>query len=92
MNRTFVDIGGKRLPLSNLEKDLYPSSGFTKAAILDYYRGIGPFILPHLKDRAVTFKRYPKEWKRSPFLRSAVPLIVLDGSGPRRSYIVTRHR
>ena len=59
MSRTFVDIEDRRLSLSNLEKDLYPSYGFTKAGILEYYRVIAPFILPHLKDRALTFKRYP---------------------------------
>ncbi len=59
MSRTFVEIAGRRLPLSNLEKDLYPSYGFTKARILEYYRGIAQFILPHLRHRALTFKRYP---------------------------------
>lgn len=60
MNRTLVDREGRRVALSNLQKDLYPSYGFTKADILDYYRRIAPFILPHLRDRAVTFKRYPE--------------------------------
>ena len=59
MNRTFVEMAGRRLSLSNLAKTLYPSYGFTKAHILDYYRRIAPFILPHLKDRALTLKRYP---------------------------------
>ena len=59
MSRTFVDMERGRLSLSNLEKDLYPSYGFTKARILEYYRGIAPFMLPHLKDRALTLKRYP---------------------------------
>ncbi len=59
MSRTFIEMAGKRLPLSNLEKDLYPSYGFTKSRILEYYRRIALFILPHLRDRAVTFKRYP---------------------------------
>jgi bifunctional non-homologous end joining protein LigD len=60
VSRTFVEMAGRRLPLSNLEKDLYPSYGFTKARILEYYRTIAPFILPHLKDRALTLKRYPE--------------------------------
>lgn len=59
MNRTIVDSAGRRLPLSNLDKELYPSYGFSKARILEYYRGIAPFMLPHLKDRAITMKRYP---------------------------------
>ncbi len=60
MSRTYVELAGRRLPLSNLEKDLYPSYGFTKADILEYYRRIAPVILPHLKGRALTFKRYPE--------------------------------
>ena len=52
-------MGEKSLSLSNLDKDLYPSFGFTKAHILEYYRRVSPYILPHLKDRALTLKRYP---------------------------------
>jgi bifunctional non-homologous end joining protein LigD len=73
MSRTFIDMAGKRLPLSNLEKDLYPSYGFTKAAILDYYRGIGPFILPHLKDRPLTLKRYPEGVEKDSFYEKRCP-------------------
>jgi bifunctional non-homologous end joining protein LigD len=73
MNRTFIDMNGRRLPLSNLEKDLYPSYGFTKAAILDYYRGIGPYILPHLKDRPLTLKRYPEGVEKDSFYEKRCP-------------------
>lgn len=51
-------VGGHKLAFSNLDKPLYPS-GFTKRQVIDYYRQIAPVILPHLKDRAVTLKRYP---------------------------------
>ena len=54
-----AQVAGKNLSLSNLEKDLYPSFGFTKAHVLEYYRIVSPFILPHLQDRALTLKRYP---------------------------------
>jgi bifunctional non-homologous end joining protein LigD len=73
VNRTFVEMAGKRLPLSNLEKDLYPSYGFTKAQILEYYRGIAQFILPHLKDRALTFKRYPEGVEKDFFFEKRCP-------------------
>ena len=73
MSRTFVEMAGRRLPLSNLEKDLYPSYGFTKAQILEYYRGIAPFILPHLKDRALTFKRYPEGVEKDFFFEKRCP-------------------
>ncbi len=66
-------MAGRRLPLSNLEKDLYPSYGFTKAHILDYYRRISPFILPHLKDRALTLKRYPEGVEKDFFFEKRCP-------------------
>ncbi|MGB7575649.1 MAG: ATP-dependent DNA ligase, partial [Thermodesulfobacteriota bacterium] len=73
MSRTFVEMGGIRLPLSNLEKDLYPSYGFTKAHILEYYRRIAAFILPHLKDRALTLKRYPEGVEKDFFFEKRCP-------------------
>ena len=73
MSRTFIDMAGRRIPLSNLEKDLYPSYGFTKAAILDYYRGMAPYILPHLKDRPLTLKRYPEGVEKGSFYEKRCP-------------------
>jgi len=55
-----VEIAGRRLALSNLEKPFYPASGFTKAEVVDYYRRIAACMVPHLRDRAVTLKRYPE--------------------------------
>jgi bifunctional non-homologous end joining protein LigD len=52
-------VGGKRLPVSNLEKVFYPKVGFTKGQVIDYYIRIAPVLLPHLKDRPLTLKRYP---------------------------------
>jgi bifunctional non-homologous end joining protein LigD len=54
-----VAIGGLRLKLTNLDKVLYPKAGFTKAQVIDYYRRIAPAVLPHLRDRPLTLKRYP---------------------------------
>ena len=54
-----VDVEGKRLNLSNLDKVLYPSTGFAKGQVIDYYARIAPALLPHLKGRPVTMKRYP---------------------------------
>jgi bifunctional non-homologous end joining protein LigD len=54
-----VEVEGKRLNLSNLDKVLYPASGFTKGQVIDYYARIAPALLPHLKGRPVTMKRYP---------------------------------
>src|SRR5438132_794112 len=53
-----VTINGRSVPISNPEKILYPS-GFTKRSVIDYYTGISKLLLPHLKDRPVTLKRFP---------------------------------
>ena len=74
MSRKIVEIAGRRLSLSNLEKDLYPSYGFTKAHILEYYRRIAKFILPHLQDRALTFKRYPEGVDKDFFFEKRCPV------------------
>jgi bifunctional non-homologous end joining protein LigD len=56
---TVVDVGGKHLKLSNLDKVLYPEAGFTKGQVIDYYVRIAPLLLPHLRGRPLTMKRYP---------------------------------
>ena len=73
VSRKVVEIAGRRLPLSNLEKDLYPSYGFTKVHVLEYYRRIAKFILPHLKDRALTLKRYPEGVEKDFFFEKRCP-------------------
>jgi bifunctional non-homologous end joining protein LigD len=57
---TEVEIEGRRLQLSNLEKVLYPDVGFTKGQVIDYFVRIAPALLPHLHDRPLTMKRYPE--------------------------------
>jgi bifunctional non-homologous end joining protein LigD len=52
-------VGNRELTLSNLSKVLYPETGFTKGQVIDYYTRIAPVMLPHLKNRPFTFKRYP---------------------------------
>jgi bifunctional non-homologous end joining protein LigD len=54
-----VEIEGREVTLSNLEKVMYPASGFTKGQVIDYYIKASKYILPHLKDRPLTLKRYP---------------------------------
>jgi bifunctional non-homologous end joining protein LigD len=54
-----VEVEGKHLKLSNLDKVLYPAVGFTKGQVIDYYRRIAPVLLPHLRGRPLTLKRYP---------------------------------
>jgi bifunctional non-homologous end joining protein LigD len=54
-----IEVGGKKLTVSNLEKVLYPEAQFTKGQVIDYYIRIAPVLLPHLKNRPITLKRYP---------------------------------
>ena len=57
--RLEVEIEGRRLSLSNLEKPMYPAAGFTKGHVIDYYTRVAPALLPHLRRRPLTLKRYP---------------------------------
>ncbi|MEV0587365.1 non-homologous end-joining DNA ligase [Nonomuraea sp. NPDC050310] len=59
MSKTPVKVDGRQLVLTNLDKVLYPESGFTKAEVIDYYSRIAPVLLPHLAGRPLTVKRYP---------------------------------
>jgi bifunctional non-homologous end joining protein LigD len=54
-----IEVQGRQLKLSNLEKILYPATGFTKQQIIDYYVRIAPAMIPHLAGRPLTRKRYP---------------------------------
>jgi bifunctional non-homologous end joining protein LigD len=54
-----VSIEDRELDLSNLEKVLYPKTGFTKGQVINYYQRIAPALLPHLAGRPLTLKRYP---------------------------------
>jgi bifunctional non-homologous end joining protein LigD len=55
-----VEVDGRKLTLSNLDKVLYPEAGFTKAQVIDYYLHVAPVLLPHISARPVTIKRYPE--------------------------------
>ncbi|TXI86069.1 MAG: ATP-dependent DNA ligase [Cupriavidus sp.] len=54
-----LEIGGVSVAVSRLDKIFYPKTGFTKGDVIDYYIRISPFLLPHLKGRPVSLKRYP---------------------------------
>jgi bifunctional non-homologous end joining protein LigD len=56
---TTVDVDGRHLKLSNLDKLLYPEVGFTKGQVISYYQHVSPVLLPHLRGRPLTLKRYP---------------------------------
>ena len=62
-----VEIGGRHLKLTNLEKVFYPATGFTKGQMIDYYARIAPVLVPHLTDKPLTLKRYPNGVNEEPF-------------------------
>jgi bifunctional non-homologous end joining protein LigD len=55
-----VEVDGKELRLTNLDKVLYPEAGFSKGEMVDYYAKVAPAIVPHLRGRAVTLRRFPE--------------------------------
>ena len=68
-----VDVDGKRLVLTNLDKVLYPETGFTKGQVLDYYSRVAPVLLPHLAGRPLTVKRYPDGVEGQSFFEKNTP-------------------
>lgn len=74
MTDSTIAVQGRHLKLSNLEKVLYPAVGFTKQQVIDYYVRIAPAILPHLKGRPLTRKRYPDGVEAQPFFEKNAPM------------------
>jgi bifunctional non-homologous end joining protein LigD len=72
--QTELVVEGKRLQVSNLEKVLYPKAGFTKGEIIHYYIQIAPVLLPHLKNRPLTLKRYPNGVEQPFFYEKNCPV------------------
>ncbi|OLZ62714.1 ATP-dependent DNA ligase [Streptomyces sp. IMTB 2501] len=68
-----TEVEGRRVALSNLEKVLYPETGFTKAELVRYYATSADVLLPHLHDRAVSFLRYPDGPEGQVFFTKNVP-------------------
>jgi bifunctional non-homologous end joining protein LigD len=70
---TQVEIEGRRLRLSNLDKVLYPHAGYTKAQVVDYYARIGAVMVAHLADRPVTLVRWPDGTASQSFFEKRCP-------------------
>jgi bifunctional non-homologous end joining protein LigD len=68
-----VEVDGRKLALSNLDKVLYPESGTAKAEVVDYYTRIAPVLLPHLADRPLTRKRWPDGVAAASFFEKNAP-------------------
>ena len=84
---------GKRLlKLSNLDKPFWPDEGITKGDLLAYYRDIAPVLVPHLKDRPFTMKRYPDGWNGKFFFQKDAPKHMPDWIPTARFEASTRDR
>jgi len=70
---TAVEVEGRTLRLSNLDKVLYPDTGFTKGEVIDYYARIGPVMLSHMRDRGITMRRYPNGVDDKSFFEKRCP-------------------
>src|SRR4030095_11298292 len=68
-----VEIDGRELSVSNLDKVLYPEVGFTKAEVIDYYVRVAPAMLPHVADRGVTLRRDPNGVDEGSFFEKRCP-------------------
>jgi len=71
--RVLTEIDGRELSLSNLDKVLYPDTGFTKSQMLDYYARVADVMLPHLRGRPTTFRRYPNGVEGMSFFEKHAP-------------------
>jgi bifunctional non-homologous end joining protein LigD len=68
-----VEVDGRELSLTNLDKVMYPATGFTKGEVLDYYARIASAIIPHLRGRPLTLKRYPEGVEGGHFFEKRCP-------------------
>lgn len=73
MVETVVEFEGERLRVRNLDKVLYPATGFTKAEVIDYYVRVAPAMLPHVAGRGVTLRRYPDGVEGGSFFEKRCP-------------------
>jgi bifunctional non-homologous end joining protein LigD len=70
---SIVEIEGRQLKLSNLDKVLYPEVGFTKGEVIDYYARVAPTMVHHVGDRGVTLRRYPNGVDDKSFFEKRCP-------------------
>jgi bifunctional non-homologous end joining protein LigD len=71
-------VGGRELTVTNLDKVFYPESGFTKGQVIEYYERIAPVMLPHVKDRPLTMRRFPDGVDGPSFFEKHVPAHAPD--------------
>lgn len=76
--KTDVRIGTRTLTFSNLDKVLWPRDGYTKGDLIDYYRSVAKWLIPHLKDRPLTLQRWPDGIDDQSFFEKQAPRFTPD--------------
>ena len=84
--------GSRTLRLSNLDNPFWPEEGITKGDLLAYYRAIAPTVVPHLRDRPFTMKRYPDGWSGDFFFQKDAPKHMPDWIPSRKFLVSARDR
>ena len=76
--------GPRKLRVRNLGKTFWPGEGITKGDLIDYYRTVAPALVPHLRDRPFTMKRYPDGIEGGHFFQKDAPshMPSLDPDAP----------
>ncbi|HVW11277.1 MAG TPA: non-homologous end-joining DNA ligase, partial [Bryobacteraceae bacterium] len=95
-----IEIDGHPLKFTNLDKLYFPDDGYTKRDLLNYYNAVAPLLVPHLKDRALSLKRYPNGIKGEYFFQKNTPesypswlrTHVIGEAGKKIRYIVGTDR
>jgi bifunctional non-homologous end joining protein LigD len=87
---TEVRRGRRVLQLANLDKLFWPEEGITKGDLISYYREIAGVLVPHLKDRPFTLKRYPDGWEGDHFFQKDAPSHMPDWIPTREFEVSTR--
>ena len=84
--------GSRELKLSNLDKVFWPDENITKGDLLRYYREVAAVLVPHLKDRPFTMKRYPDGWTGKFFFQKDAPTHMPDWIPTYRALVSTREK
>jgi bifunctional non-homologous end joining protein LigD len=82
--------GKRELRLSNLDKPFWPDEGITKGDLLRYYQAVAPVLVPHLRDRPFTMRRYPDGAYGKAFFQKAAPSHMPDWIPTHRALVSTR--
>jgi bifunctional non-homologous end joining protein LigD len=85
-----IRIGNRRLKLSNLDKPFWSDEGITKGDLLAYYQALAPVLVPHLKDRPFTMRRYPDGAYGKAFFQKDAPKGMPDWIPTARIQVTTR--